>query len=66
MKQTTTSTKVYYFWYCDPKANDLVARRSIGGAYKAVALEREDKRKAGYETGFIYHYTEMLVKFEKE
>lgn len=66
MKQTTTSSKVYYFWYCNPKENDLVGRRSISGVYQAIAAERETKRKEGYECGFIYNYAEQTVKFTKE
>lgn len=65
MKQTTTKQKVYYFWWCDPNEATLVAHKVLGGEYKPVEKDRDDKRRAGMVGGFIYHYVEQIVKFEK-
>lgn len=65
MNQSTISSKVYYFFFCNPNLSPLATRRSISGNYKAIAAEREAKRKEGYECGFIYHYTEQVVTFSK-
>jgi hypothetical protein len=65
MNQTTTKLKVYYFWYADPKLENPASIRVVGSDYKAMAADRAEKTKAGYDCGFIYHHNEKVVKFAK-